>query len=77
MVLQRLAAEAGLDERRVAAVLASSDHAADLESDASAARDLGIERSPHLVVDHRLGLGGPAGIEDYLALIEQALAEQP
>lgn len=76
MVLQRLAAEAGLDERRVAAVLASSDHAADLASDVSTAHDLGIEKAPHLVVDHRLGLGGPAEVEDYLALIERALAEQ-
>lgn len=75
-VLQRLAAEAGLDERRVAAVLASSDHAADVESDVAAARDLGITQAPHLVVDHRLGLGGRAEIEDYRALIERALQEQ-
>jgi predicted DsbA family dithiol-disulfide isomerase len=72
-VLQRVAAEAGLDERRVAAVLASSDYAADVASDVDAARDLGITATPYLVVDHRLGLGGPAEMEDYLALIERAL----
>lgn len=75
MVLQRLAAEAGLDERRVAAVLASTDHSADLASDEAAARELGIAATPYLVVDHRLGLGGPASIEDYLELIERALRE--
>ncbi|MFW5473823.1 DsbA family oxidoreductase [Knoellia sp. CPCC 206450] len=74
-VLQPLAAEAGLDERRVAAVLASSDHAADLVSDETAARSLGIETTPHLVVDHRVGLGGPASVEDYLALIDRALED--
>ncbi|WP_404384902.1 DsbA family protein [Knoellia locipacati] len=74
-VLQRLAAEAGLDERRVAAVLASSDHAADLASDEAAARELGIAATPYLVVDHRLGLGGPASIEDYLTLIDKGLRE--
>ena len=70
-----LAAEAGLDERRVAAVLASSDHAADLASDEAAARELGIAATPYLVVDHRLGLGGPASIEDYLELIDKGLRE--
>lgn len=75
-VLQRLAAEAGLDEQRVATVLASSEYSADVASDAAAAAGLGITATPHLVVDHRLGLGGPGGIEDYLALIERAWAER-
>lgn len=70
-VLQRLAAEAGLDERRVAAVLASSEYSSAAASDAEAARSLGIATTPHLVVDRR-GLGGPASTEDYLGLIEQA-----
>lgn len=73
-VLQRLAAEAGLDEQRVAALLASSAYSADVASDAAAAAGLGITGTPHLVVDHRLGLGGPAAIEDYLALIQRAWA---
>lgn len=71
-VLQRLAAEAGLDERRVAAVLASSEYAADVASDVDAAHGLGITSTPHLVLDHRFGLGGPATIDDYLALIEDS-----
>lgn len=71
-VLQRLAAEAGLDERRVAAVLASSDHAADVASDVDAAHGLGITTTPHLVVDHRLGLGGPADVDAYLEVIGRA-----
>lgn len=75
-VLQRLAAEAGLDEQRVASVLASTEYSADVTSDAAAAAGLGIEATPHLVVDHRFGLGGPGTIEDYLALIERAWTER-
>lgn len=73
-VLQRLAGEAGLDEHRVGDVLAASEPASEVVADVAAARDAGIATTPYLVVDHRVGLGGPATIEDYLALITGALA---
>lgn len=69
-VLQRIATEAGLDGHRVAAVLASTDHAADVASDVALAQELGITGTPHLVVDHRIGLGGPASVEDYVELLD-------
>lgn len=71
-ILQRLAAEAGLDEQRVGDVLASTDRSGEVAVDIAAARDRGITGTPHLVVDHHLGLGGPASVEDYLHLIDGA-----
>ena len=69
-MLQRLAAEAGLDEHRVSEVLASSDLAERVAADAEAARTAGITRTPHLV--HPDGqLAGPATQEEYLALIRR------
>lgn len=68
-VLQRLAGEAGLDEHRVSDVLASSERSTDVADDVAAARDAGIGTTPYLVVNHRAGLGGPASVEDYLALM--------
>jgi predicted DsbA family dithiol-disulfide isomerase len=47
--LQRLAAEAGLDERRVAAVLAADDYAEQVREDEAMATRLGIHAVPHLV----------------------------
>lgn len=68
-VLQRLGAEAGLDEQRVGDVLATTERTLDVEADVAAARDGGITETPSLVVDHRIRLGGPASVEDYLALM--------
>lgn len=68
-ILQRLAAEAGLDEQRVGDVLASSERSADVAADVAAARDFGITTTPQLVVGHRIRLGGPASVEDYLELL--------
>lgn len=74
-VLQRLAAEAGLDEHRVSEVLASSDLAERVAADAEAARTAGITRTPHLV--HPQGhLTGPATQEEYLALIRRVHASE-
>lgn len=71
-ILQRLGAEAGLDELRVADVLASTDRSAEVSADVVAAREGGITRTPHLVVDHHLSLGGPASVEDYLEVISRS-----
>ena len=73
-ILQRLGGEAGLDEHRVADVLATSDRSADLDADVAAARNEGIARTPYLVVDHCFRLAGPASVQDYLTLLARAAA---
>lgn len=72
-VLQRLAAEAGLDEHRVSEVLASSELAEHVAADAEAARALGITGTPHLV-HGELRIAGPATEAEYLSLIRRAHA---
>lgn len=72
-MLQRLAAEAGLDERRVGAVLASEELSDEVDADVALAAELGIEAPPFAVVGGRVGLGGVASVEDYLGRIESAL----
>ncbi len=73
-VLQRLAGEAGLDEHRVSDLLASSELADQVAADAAAARTAGIGTTPHLLVDRQVHHAGAATVEDYLALIREALA---
>ena len=68
-ILQRLAAEAGLDEQRVGDVLATSERSSQVAADADTAREGGITRTPYLVVNHHIGLGGPASIEAYLSIM--------
>ncbi len=75
-VLQRLAAEAGLDEHRVADVLASTERSEDVAADVAAAGDAGITRTPHLVVDHHASVSGPVTVKDYLLLIAGAVGHQ-
>lgn len=73
-VLQRLAGEAGLDEHRVSDLLASSELADVVEAEADAAHAAGIGTTPHLLVDRRVHHAGLATVEDYLALIREALS---
>jgi len=68
-ILQRLAAEAGLDEQRVGDVLATSERSSDVAADVATAREGGITTTPYLVVAHHVGLGGPATVEAYLRLM--------
>lgn len=70
-VLQRLAAEAGLDEHRVARVLASSELTGEVASDVEAAHAGGVTSTPHLLVDGRLHLAGVASEQDYLSLVRR------
>lgn len=72
-VLQRLAAEAGLDEYRVSELLASSELAEHVADDADDARVLGVTTTPYLV-HGELHRAGPATEEEYLSLIRTALA---
>ncbi|WP_158306149.1 DsbA family protein, partial [Janibacter sp. HTCC2649] len=75
-VLQRLAAEAGLDEHRVGDLLASTERSAEVAADIAAAADAGITGTPHLVVHHRARLGGPATVDDYLLLMAGSLGHE-
>ncbi|MFC7491235.1 MULTISPECIES: DsbA family oxidoreductase [unclassified Knoellia] len=75
-VLQRLAAEAGLDEHRVGDLLASSERSAEVAADVAAAGASGIVSTPHFVVGEDSRLSGPASIEAYALLISQAIADR-
>ncbi|MEO7751894.1 MAG: DsbA family oxidoreductase [Terracoccus sp.] len=68
-VLLRAAEECGLDERRVAAVLAGDDYADVVRADEQAARALGVTSVPVVVANGLAALGGARTAEDYLALL--------
>lgn len=70
-VLQRAAAECGLDERRVAAVLASDDYAKQVRADEDAARAMGITSVPAVVANDSAPVSGPRSVDDYLALVRR------
>lgn len=74
-VLQRISAEAGLDERRVAAVLASTDYAANVRTDEQAAQRLGITSVPFLLVNQHAALSGARSVEEYLTLLRGIATE--
>lgn len=70
--LQRLGAEAGLDERRLAAVLAGEQYVRDVREDEDAAAALGITALPHVRVNDGTGVEGLHATEDYLTLLQQS-----
>jgi predicted DsbA family dithiol-disulfide isomerase len=76
-VLQRLAAEAGLDERRVAAVLASEEYADAVRADEQAAAGLGVTAVPFTVADRRLSLQGAQPVETFGDLIAAVASPAP
>lgn len=69
--LLRLAAEAGLDERRVASVLAGTGYTEEVHADEATAAEQGITRVP-CVVAGRAMLSGPGMIDEYLTLLREA-----
>ena len=71
-VLVRIAAEAGLDEQRVAAALAGDVHADAVRADETAARARGIGGVPYVLADGRVALEGAQPVEVYLRLLRQA-----
>lgn len=73
--LLRTTAEAGLDERRVAAVLASDEHADDVRHDEEQARELGIASVPFFVANGRVAVSGAQPVDTFLRLLDAA--EQP
>lgn len=74
-VLQRLAAEAGLDERRVAAVLAGDDYAERVREDDQLAASMGVTSVPFLLANGRAAISGARSVEDYLALLRGVVTE--
>jgi predicted DsbA family dithiol-disulfide isomerase len=68
--LQRLGAEAGLDGRRVSAVLASDDFADHVRADVAAAADIGITGVPFYMGNRRVALSGAHSTEVIGQLIE-------
>ena len=68
-VLQRLGAECGLDERRVAAVLASHDFSDRVRADEEKARSLGVTATPFVLANGYAAVSGAKPVEDYLALL--------
>jgi len=71
-VLQRVGAEAGLDGRRLSAVLASEEYAAEVRSDEAAAVDIGINAVPFFMANRRVALSGAHSVEVIGQLIQAA-----
>lgn len=73
IVLQRTAAECGLDEGRVATVLAGDGFVAEVRADEQLAVSFGFDAAPALVVN---GVASPSvgpEVADFLAVLRQAV----
>ncbi|MEO6411401.1 MAG: DsbA family oxidoreductase [Pedococcus sp.] len=70
--LQRLGTEAGLDGRRVSAVLAGDQYANNVREDEAAAIDIGITGVPFFMANRRVALSGAHSAEVIGQLIESA-----
>lgn len=68
-VLQRLAAECGMDERRVAAVLAGRQYTDEVRADEESARVKGVTAVPFLLANGYAAVSGARSVDDYLALL--------
>jgi predicted DsbA family dithiol-disulfide isomerase len=75
-VLQRTAAEAGLDERRVAAVLAGDAYAGQVRAEEDRARSLGVTSIPYVLANDSAALSGARSIDDYLALLRSVVTSR-
>ena len=73
-VLQRLSAESGMDERRVAAVLAADSYADRVRDDEQRARSMGVTATPFILANGYAALTGPHPTADYLALLRGVVA---
>jgi predicted DsbA family dithiol-disulfide isomerase len=71
--LQRLAGEAGLDGRRVAAVLAGRDYADRVRADEQEAAELGVTAVPFFVANRQVALTGAHSVAVLGKLITAAL----
>jgi predicted DsbA family dithiol-disulfide isomerase len=73
--LLRCAAEAGMDERRVASVLADDTYGDHVRGDEEEAQSLGVRGVPFVVANGRVAVSGAQPIEVFLELLR--VAAQP
>ncbi len=71
-VLLRCCAEAGLDERRVAAVLAEDSYADEVRADEEEARTLGVTSVPFVIANGRAAVSGAQPVEVFTDLLRSA-----
>ncbi|MGV1007473.1 MAG: DsbA family oxidoreductase [Dermatophilaceae bacterium] len=71
-VLVRVGAEAGLDERRVASVLASDDYADAVRDDEARAESLGVVGLPFMLANEHVTVSGLRSVEGYLQMLREA-----
>jgi predicted DsbA family dithiol-disulfide isomerase len=71
--LQRLGAEAGLDGRRVSAVLAADDFADLVRADQKAAQDIGITSVPFALANRRVAVSGAQPVELFGQMLGAAM----
>lgn len=76
-VLQRAAAECGLDEGRVAAVLAGDEFATQVRADQQRAQAIGVTQAPALVAGGGTPLLGVHETAEYLALLRDLATGRP
>ncbi|MFC8502819.1 DsbA family oxidoreductase [Pedococcus sp. NPDC057267] len=75
--LQRLGAEAGLDGRRLSAVLASREYADHVRQDERAATEIGITGVPFFMANRKVALSGAHSVEVIGQLIDAATDGSP
>jgi predicted DsbA family dithiol-disulfide isomerase len=75
-VLERLAAEAGLEPGEVSEALADGRFGEEVRADEHRARLLGINGVPFFAIDERYGISGAQSAELILSALEQAWSEQ-
>jgi predicted DsbA family dithiol-disulfide isomerase len=74
--LTRLLTEAGVDEPRVLAVLASDEFAGAVRADFDEARMLGANGVPFFVIDRAYGVSGAQSAETFLHALRTAYAAE-
>jgi predicted DsbA family dithiol-disulfide isomerase len=75
-ILERLAADVGLDPQEVTEVLAGDRFGEEVRADEHRARLLGINGVPFFAVDERYGISGAQSSELILSALEQAWSER-
>jgi predicted DsbA family dithiol-disulfide isomerase len=75
-VLQRAAAEAGLDERRVSAVLADDAYADEVRGDEELARSMGVTSVPFVLANGYAAISGARSIDDYLGFLRGVVTQR-
>ena len=74
--LTRLLTEAGVDEPRVRAVLASDEYADAVHADFDEARMMGANGVPFFVIDRTYGVSGAQSAETFLHALRTAYAAE-